>query len=377
MTNDLQKNLLQKNFTLKTTSFYNIHKQLNAKLVEFAGFEIPVSYTSIIQEHNAVRNSVGVFDVSHMGEIEVRGKDAFAFVNYVTTNDVSKLENGKVQYSALCYDDGGIVDDLLVYHCGDYIQLVVNASNKDKDFEWLKSNAKNFSVELIDKSDDISLLAIQGKNSLATLQKISSVDLSQLEYYTFSFGKIAGVDALISRTGYTGELGFELYFSAKENDSEKLWNAIFDAGKEFNIQPCGLGSRDSLRLEMGFCLYGNDIDKTTTPLEASLGWITKLNKVDFIGKNILLQQQTQGLKRKLVGFVLENEKAIPRQHYAIHSDGRHIGEVTSGTMSPTLNKGIGMGYVATEHSAIGNSIDIMIRNKQEKATIVKLPFIQK
>ncbi|MBM4166656.1 MAG: glycine cleavage system aminomethyltransferase GcvT [Ignavibacteria bacterium] len=360
---------------MKTTSFNSIHKHLGAKFVEFAEYEMPVSYTSIIQEHNVVRNSVGVFDVSHMGEIEVRGNDAFAFVNYVTTNDVTKLERGKVQYSAMCYDNGGIIDDLLVYHCHDYIQLVVNASNKDKDFDWLKSNARNFSVELIDRSDEISLLAIQGKNSLATLQKISPVDLSQLKYYTFTYGKIAGVDALISRTGYTGELGFEIYFSANENDSEKLWNAMFDAGDEFRIQPCGLGARDSLRLEMGFCLYGNDIDKTTTPLEASLGWITKLNKENFIGKNILLQQQHHGLKRKLVGFVLENDKAIPRQHYAIHSNGKQSGEVTSGTMSPTLNKGIGLGYVATEHLAIGNSIDVLIRNKQEKATIVKLPFV--
>ncbi|MBS4028127.1 MAG: glycine cleavage system aminomethyltransferase GcvT [Ignavibacteriales bacterium] len=362
---------------MKTTSFHKIHKQLGAKLVEFAGFEMPVSYAGIIQEHNAVRNSVGVFDVSHMGEIEVRGRDAFAFVNYATTNDVSKLEKGKVQYSAMCYDDAGIVDDLLVYHCGDYIQLVVNASNKDKDFEWLKSNTKDFSVELIDRSDVISLLAIQGKNSLATLQKISSVDLSQLKYYAFTWGKIADVEALISRTGYTGELGFEIYFSGNENDAENLWDAIFEAGKEFNIQPCGLGARDSLRLEMGFCLYGNDIDKTTNPLEASLGWITKLNKGDFVGKNILYQQHEQGLKRKLVGFVLENERAIPRQHYTIQSNGKQVGEVTSGTISPTLGKGIGMGYVATEFSIVGNSIDVMIRNKPEKATIVKLPFIQK
>ncbi len=363
---------------MKSTSFTKIHKELGAKLVEFAGFEMPVQYTSIIQEHNAVRNSVGVFDVSHMGEIEVSGTDAFAFVQFVTTNDVSKLEEGRVQYSAMCYDDGGIVDDLLVYHCGNYVQLVVNASNKDKDFEWLKSKAKKFShVHLLDRSDETSLLAIQGKNSLATLQKISSVDLSPLQYYTFIWGKIVGIEVLISRTGYTGELGFEIYFHGSEKDAEKIWYAIFDAGDEFNIQPCGLGARDSLRLEMGFCLYGNDIDQTTNPLEASLGWITKLNKGDFVAREILLQKQQEGLKRKLVGFIMENDKAIPRQHYTLQSNGSNIGEVTSGTMSPTLSKGIGMGYVATEFAKVGNTIEVNIRNKQERATIVKLPFLQK
>lgn len=363
--------------TMKRTAFYNIHKQLGAKIVDFAGFEMPIQYAGIIQEHKAVRNSVGVFDVSHMGEIEVRGVDAFAFVNYVTTNDVAKLEKGKVQYSAMCYDDGGIVDDLLVYHCGDYIQLVVNASNKDKDFAWLQSHKKRFaSVELIDRSDEISLLAVQGKNSLAVLQKISSADLSQMKYYTFTTVKIAGTDVLISRTGYTGELGFELYFSGNEQTAATMWNEVFAAGKDFAIAPVGLAARDSLRLEMGFCLYGNDINQHTHPLEASLDWITKLSKGNFIGRDSILKAKESGIHRKLVGFVMHDAKVFPRAHYAIAANGEKVGEVTSGTISPILGKGIGMGYVPIACATPGTTIEIQIRNTEEKATVTKPPFIQ-
>ncbi|MDZ7766649.1 MAG: glycine cleavage system aminomethyltransferase GcvT [Melioribacteraceae bacterium] len=263
---------------MKKTKLYEVHKKLNAKLVDFAGYEMPVQYSSIIDEHKTVRNLVGVFDVSHMGEIFVEGENALSFVQYITTNNASKLTDGRVQYSAMCYEDGGIVDDLLVYRISENkFMLVVNASNKDKDFEWMKKNNK-FDAELNDKSDDYSLLAVQGPNSQKVIQKLTDVNLEEIEYYHFVQTKVAGVEMILSRTGYTGELGYELYFTGGESTAEKVWNAIFEAGEEFEIKPVGLGARDSLRLEMGFCLYGNDIDKTTNPLEAGLGWITKLEK---------------------------------------------------------------------------------------------------
>ena len=267
---------------MKRTAFYDIHKALGAKIVEFAGFEMPVQYEGIIAEHMAVRNSVGVFDVSHMGEFFVKGKDALAFVQKVTTNDASKLVKGKVQYSAACYEDGGVVDDLLVYCYGDFFMIVVNGANVDKDFAWFEKNKPGFDIELTNLSDDFSLLAVQGKNSLPTIAKLTDVDLASMKYYTFTEGKVAGIDTIISRTGYTGEaVGFELYTSSDKAVSEKMWNAIFEAGKEFNIKPIGLGARDTLRLEAGYCLYGNDIDNTTNTIEAGLGWITKPNKGDF------------------------------------------------------------------------------------------------
>jgi aminomethyltransferase len=274
----------------KKTAFYDIHKTYNAKIVDFAGFEMPVQYEGIIAEHMAVRNSVGVFDVSHMGEFFVKGKDALAFIQKVTTNDASKLEKGKIQYSAACYEDGGVVDDLLVYCYGDYFMIVVNASNIDKDFAWFEKNKNGFDVTLENKSDEYSLLAVQGKNSIITLQKLTDTELSAMKYYTFTEGKIAGIDAIISRTGYTGEgIGFEIYVSSDKAISEKLWKEIFKAGAEFNIKPIGLGARDTLRLEAGYCLYGNDIDNTTNTIEAGLGWITKPKKGDFNGKPKLIQ----------------------------------------------------------------------------------------
>lgn len=363
---------------MKPTAFSSIHRRLGAKMVEFAGFEMPILYASIIEEHKAVRNSVGVFDVSHMGEFEIHGKDALKLVQLVTTNDASKLFPGKVQYSAMCYPDGGIVDDLLVYRLDENrFMLVVNASNTKKDFDWIQSNIGSLNARLEDKSDAISLLAVQGPHSLGTLQKLTSVDLSSMQYYTFVRGKLAGVDMIISRTGYTGELGFEVYFDASPSLGEKVWNAVMEAGREFNIKPIGLGARDTLRLEMGFCLYGNDIDQTTNPLEAGLGWITKLDKGEFVGRDALLKVKQSGLKRKLVGFTIDEEKAFPRHGYEIRSDGAMLGHVTSGTMSPVLEKGIGMGYVDVGASQPGMPLTIMIRNKGVPGQVVKVPFIRK
>ncbi len=359
---------------MKRTKFFNIHKKLNAKIVEFAGFEMPVQYTSIIQEHKAVRQTVGVFDVSHMGEIFIKGKKALDLVQYITINDASKLFPGRVQYSAMCYEDGGIVDDLLVYKISDEeFLLVVNASNIDKDFEWMKKNNK-FDVEILNRSDDFSLLAVQGPDSLKTIQKISEEDI-ELEYYHFTKMKIAGVEMIVSRTGYTGELGYELYFEGDESTAAKIWNAIFEAGKEFNIQPVGLGARDTLRLEMGYCLYGNDIDQTTNPLEAGLGWITKLNKSEFFGKKALLKAK-ENITRKLVAMI-SDEKTFPRHGYDISAKGRKIGYITSGTVSPVLDKAIALGYVEKDFSAVDTEVNFVVRGKEFPAKVVKLPFIKK
>jgi aminomethyltransferase len=358
---------------LKPTAFYDIHKRLGAKIVEFGGWEMPVQYAGIIEEHKRVREFVGLFDVSHMGEVEVWGGDALDFVQKVTVNDASKLFEGRVQYSAMCYDHGGIVDDLLVYHMGDHYMLVINAANIPKDLDWLHKHVSG-DVKLKNRTDDISLLAIQGPKSLATLQKLTRADLSAIEYYHFVRDKVSGVDMIISRTGYTGELGFELYFPSDPATGEKLWNAVMEAGKEFTIGPVGLGARDTLRLEMGFCLYGHEIDQTTNPLEAGLGWITKLEKGDFIGSAAIKSAKQQGLKRKLVGFTL-GDKAYPRQGYPIHSNGSAIGVVTSGMFSPILDKSVGMGYVAVEHAKVGTPIGIQIRNKEVPATVASIPFI--
>jgi aminomethyltransferase len=360
---------------MKRTPFYEIHLSLGAKLVEFGGFEMPVQYSGIIDEHLAVRSAVGVFDVSHMGEFEVRGTNALAFLQRVTINDVARLSEGAAQYSAICYEDGGIVDDLLVYHCGDHYMLVVNATNLTKDFEWLKSHLIE-GVEVVDKSDATALLAVQGPKSLQTLQKLTSVDLSTISYYHFVRGVLAGVPMLISRTGYTGELGFELYFDADVPTCTKVWEAIFEAGKEFGIKPIGLGARDTLRLEMGFCLYGNDIDRTTHPLEAGLGWITKLDKGDFIGRSALVKAKEEGIKRRLVGFELA-EKAVARHGYELALNGSVIGTVTSGTFSPSLEKAIGMGYVRSDLAQPGKVVNVLIRGKAVPATIVKTPFLQR
>lgn len=361
----------------KQTAFIDLHKQHGAKIVEFAGFDMPVQYEGIIAEHMAVRNSVGVFDVSHMGEFFVKGKDALAFIQKVTSNDASKLSMGKVQYSSALYEDGGVVDDLLVYCYGDYYMIVVNAANIDKDFEWFTKNAVGFDVTLENRSDEFSLLAVQGKNSLPALQKLTDTDLSVMKYYTFTEGKIAGIDAIISRTGYTGEaMGFEIYTSSDKAVSEKLWNAIFEAGKEFDIKPIGLGARDTLRLEAGYCLYGNDIDNTTNTIEAGLGWITKPKKGEFNGKAKVDSELAKGCARKLVGFIVEG-RLVARHGYEIHADGNKIGVVTSGSMSPVLNKNIGLGYVEKKYSEPGTKLSIKVRNDFISAEVVKIPFVGK
>lgn len=359
---------------MKKTKFYSIHERLGAKIVDFAGFKMPVLYSSIINEHKAVRSSVGVFDVSHMGEIFIRGDKALDFVQHITVNDASVLYDGRVQYSAMLYNDGGIVDDLLVYRISEKeFMLVVNASNKDKDYEWMKKN-NTFGVEIIDESDEYSLLAVQGPNSKKVIEKICDKSID-LEYYHFFNAKVAGVEMILSRTGYTGELGYELYFKGDENVAEKIWNALFESGKEVNIQPVGLGARDSLRLEMGFCLYGNDIDQTTNPLEAGLGWITKLKKPSFIGKDVLLKVKEEGLKRKLVPLI-SDEKSFPRHGYDLSVNGKKVGHITSGTVSPVLDKAIAMGYVESDYAKEGNQINFLIRGKEVPAVITKLPFIK-
>ncbi len=360
---------------MKRTAFNGLHKKAGAKLVEFAGFEMPIEYSGIRNEHFTVRNAVGVFDVSHMGEFWVMGSNALELVKKISSNDPTILKPGQAQYSCLPNGKGGIVDDLLVY-CFDsekYL-LVVNAANIEKDWNWIVSQ-NDVGAEMINASDNISQLAIQGPKAAGTLQKLTDTNLSNIKFYTFETGTFAGVkNVIISATGYTGAGGFELYFS--NENAEQIWNAIFEAGEEFGIKPVGLGARDTLRLEMGYCLYGNDIDDTTSPIEAGLGWITKFNNGrKFIDREFLMMQKTEGVSRKLRGFVL-TERGIPRHGYKlVNSEGNPIGEVTSGTMSPVLNKGIGMGYVAKEYSAFGTQIFVKIRNKSIPAEIVKLPFI--
>ena len=360
---------------MKTTPLTDIHVKLGAKMAEFAGYYMPISYSGINAEHLSVRESVGVFDVSHMGEFVLRGPRALELIQQVTTNDASKLQIGDVQYSCMTNDNGGIIDDLLVYHLQENSYMfVVNASNIEKDWNWVVKH-NTFDVDMKNISDQAGLLAVQGPNALKVLQKLTEADLSQVPYYKFARGLFGGVkNVLMSNTGYTGAGGFEIYF---ENvAAEDLWRHIFDAGKEFNIQPVGLGARDTLRLEMGFCLYGNDIDDTTSPLEAGLGWITKFTK-DFTARKILEDQKTKGISRKLVGFEMI-DKGIARHGYDIvDASGNKIGIVTSGTQSPSLQKAIGMGYVSIENAKDGTSIFINIREKNLEAKVVKMPFYKK
>ncbi|NWG29244.1 MAG: glycine cleavage system aminomethyltransferase GcvT [Ignavibacteriaceae bacterium] len=360
---------------MKKTTFNKIHKKLGAKMVEFAGYEMPIQYTSIIAEHKAVRNSVGVFDVSHMGEIFITGDKALDFVQYITINDASKLFPGRVQYSAMCYPDGGIVDDLLVYKLSDKeFLLVVNASNIEKDYNWMKENNK-FGVTINNRSDEYSLLAVQGPNSGELLKNIVP-NMPELEYYHFTRGKVAGIEMIISRTGYTGELGYELYFTGDESDAEKVWNELFKAGKPFDIQPIGLAARDSLRLEMGYCLYGNDIDKTTNPIEAGLGWITKTDKGNFIAKDVIVKVKQEGPSRKLVAMI-SDEKTFPRHGYEITAGGKNVGVITSGTVSPVLEKPIALGYVNKPFNTPGSEVAFKVRDKEFPALVTKLPFVKK
>lgn len=359
---------------LKSTALTDLHISLGAKMVPFAGYNMPVLYDNLIQEHLAVRNSVGVFDVSHMGEFFVEGPTAYALVEYLTSNDVSSLTDGRVQYSCLPNDQGGIVDDLLVYrYNAEKYMLVVNASNIEKDLHWIEKHNSSFNATIKNVSDDYSLLAIQGPNAIKTIQKLTSVDLSEIPYYHFTVGSVAGIDdVIISNTGYTGAGGFELYVFNK--DARKLWDALFEAGAEYHIKPIGLGARDTLRLEKGFCLYGNDINDTTSPIEAGLGWITKFNQ-PFVNAEYHRQLKENKPSKKLVAFEL-TDKGIPRQHYPIcDQNGNPIGEVTSGTMSPSLNKPIGMGYVKSEFATAGTVIYVEIRGKLIAGVVVKLPFL--
>jgi len=360
---------------MKNTALTHVHEKLGAKMVPFAGYNMPVQYEGVNAEHETVRNGVGVFDVSHMGEFFLKGENALALIQKVTSNDASKLVDGKAQYSCLPNNDGGIVDDLIVYKIADnHYMLVVNASNIEKDWNWISAH-NDLGVEMINASDDYSLLAIQGPKAAAAMQSLTSIDLANMPYYSFQIGDFAGLsDVTVSATGYTGSGGFEIYF--KNEDAEAIWNKIFEAGAAFGIKPIGLAARDTLRLEMGFCLYGNDINDTTSPLEAGLGWITKFDK-EFTNSANLKAQKEAGVTKKLVGFELI-ERGIPRHDYEIvDANGNTIGIVTSGTMAPSLGKGIGMGYVKTDFAAVDSDIFIKIRNNNVAAKVVKMPFYKK
>ena len=358
----------------KRTALYDKHVSLGAKMVPFAGFDMPVQYSGVTEEHFAVREKVGIFDVSHMGQFFVEGDSAKDLLQYATTNNVDNLEDGKAQYTCLPNGNGGIVDDLIIYKMkdGKYF-VVVNASNIEKDWNHISKYNEKFGAKLTNVSDEMSLIAIQGPRATETLQKLTDTNLSEIPYYHFTEGTVAGVsDVIISNTGYTGSGGFEIYF--KNQDALKLWNDLTEAGQEFGLIPCGLASRDTLRLEKGFCLYGNDIDDTTSPLEAGLGWITKFDK-DFVDKETFAKQKEEGVSRKLVGFEMQ-ERAIPRHDYlVVDAEGNEIGKVTSGTMSPMKNIGIGLAYVAKPHFKVGSDIFIQIRNKNVPAKVVKTPFV--
>ncbi len=360
---------------MKKTAFNQFHIESEGKMVEFAGYEMPVEFTGIKDEHMTVRNGVGVFDVSHMGEFWVKGPNAEALVQKITTNDILKLTPGQAQYSCFPNGEGGIVDDLLVYYYeAEKYLLVVNASNIEKDWNWVVSQ-NDVGADLENASDNISQLAIQGPKAIEVLQKLTSVNLKSISYYTFVTDEFAGVkDVIISATGYTGSGGFELYM--RNGEATKVYEAIFEAGKDYGIKSIGLGARDTLRLEMGFCLYGNDIDDTTSPIEAGLGWITKFNEQNqFVDKDLFLMQKTEGVSRKLRGFKMI-DRGIPRKGYELADrEGNIIGVVTSGTQSPMLNKGIGMGYIDREYSAFGTEVFVKVRNKILKAKIVKMPFV--
>ncbi|MGN6568131.1 MAG: glycine cleavage system aminomethyltransferase GcvT [Flavipsychrobacter sp.] len=360
---------------MKNTPFTQIHIGLGAKMAEFAGYNMPISYSGINEEHHTVRQNAGVFDVSHMGEFMLKGPKALDLIQRVTSNDASKLTEGKAQYSCLPNDEGGIVDDLIVYciEPNNVYMLVVNASNIEKDWNWIsKHNTEG--VEMHNISDKTALLAVQGPKATEYMQQLTDMDITNLKYYTFAKGKFAGIDnVIVSATGYTGAGGVEIYFEDKDGNAEKIWNEIFRVGGPNGMKPIGLAARDTLRLEKGYCLYGNDIDDTTSPLEAGLGWITKFTK-DFTARRILEKQKAEGVTRKLVGFEMV-DKGIPRHHYKIqNAEGQEIGYVTSGTQAPSLGKAIGMGYVAIDHAAEGSEIFIMIRDKAVKAQVVKLPF---
>lgn len=362
---------------LKKTPLYQRHLAHQARIVEFGGWQMPVQYKGTIDEHLATRNSVGLFDVSHMGEIEITGRDALPFIQKVVTQDVAKaIDRSQVLYSVICYPSGGVVDDILIYKFSPtHIFLCVNASNIEKDFEWISSQRAHEQVTIQNRSEDYVQLAIQGPKAEACVKKLTAVDLSKIKYYRFTTGKVLDTDMIISRTGYTGEDGFELYMPSPAG--EKVWDALLEAGETFGIQPCGLGARDTLRIEMRYPLYGHELSKEITPLEADLEWVVKWQKGDFIGKEALTEQKEKGISRHLKGFELL-QAGIPRQGYQIYSaQNELIGEVTSGTLSPILKKGIGIGFIKSQWGSIGEEVDIAIRSKKVKAKIVETPFVKR
>jgi aminomethyltransferase len=357
---------------LKRTPVFDIHQQLGGKIVPFAGYEMPVQYSAgIIAEHQAVRRAAGIFDVSHMGELDVRGGDALGFLQYVTTNDVAKLAVGQAQYSAICNDDGGILDDCIVYRFEDRYMVVVNASNIDKDRNWIGQYAGRFDTTVTDESEQTGLIALQGPKAQEILSRLTDHDLEAIRYYHFAEGRVDGVDAVISRTGYTGEDGFELYLPAGR--TAHVWMRLLEVGTADGLLPAGLGARDSLRLEMGYALYGNDMDERRSPLEAGLGWITKLDKGDFVGRDAIAAAKDTGVREKLAGFICQ-ERGFPRHGYEVRVNGEPAGEVTSGIVSPMLQQGIGMCYVPADAAKAGTRIDIMVRDKAIPAEIVRPPF---
>jgi aminomethyltransferase len=358
---------------LKHTPLHAVHRAMGAKMVPFGGWDMPVQYGGILEEHRAVRSAAGLFDVSHMGEVEVRGSGALAALQRLTSNDVSRLQVGQVQYSALTTETGTFVDDLTVYRLGeDHYLVTLNASNIEKDVRWMRAHA--LGVEIADRSDETALVAIQGPQAIRILQQLTRVDLAAIPYYRWARGLVVGEEAILSRTGYTGEDGFEVYLSPRR--VVVLWEALLEAGNPLGLVPCGLGARDTLRLEAKMALYGNDIDEQHTVLEADLGWIVKFDKGDFVGREALSRQKAEGIARKLVGFEMVG-RGIARSHYPIMKDGARIGEVTSGAPSPWLGKNIGLGYVAIAHAAVGSEIEIVIRDQPVAARIVQTPFYKR
>src|SRR5437667_1226022 len=361
--------------SLKRHPLYEQHVALGARLVEFGGWEMPVQYSSILDEHRAVRTHAGLFDVSHMGEFKIEGPDALAFLQHLVPNDVSRLAIYQALYTQLCLANGGTVDDLIIYHLADdHYMMVVNAANIDKDFAWVEKQAKDFNVQVTNQSDATALLALQGPEAQAILQPLTEVDLSTIRYYHYAPGTVDGINCIISRTGYTGEDGFELYCTSV--DAPKLWNDLLAAGKDHGLLPAGLGARDTLRLEAGYFLYGHELNEQTNPLEANLGWTVKLNKDEFIGRDALLKVKEQGPRRKLIGIEMI-ERGVCRGGYAIYDNGRQIGTLTSGAPSPTLGKNIGMGYVEVTDAVAGKPVYIDIRGKRTAAQIVALPFYKR
>ena len=359
---------------LKATPLLGLHKELGAKLVPFVGWNMPIQFAGVLSEHTCVRERVGLFDVSHMGEIEVKGKDAKKFLQFLLSNNVEKMFDGSILYSLMCYETGGVVDDLLAYRFSEnHYFLCVNASNSDKDYDWIARHASSFNVNIKNTSSETSQLALQGPDAKNVLQSLCGISLDDLSYYNFRKGMVNNVESLISRTGYTGEDGFELYLSPEK--VSEVFRSLMEQGRSYGIQPIGLGARDTLRIEMGYPLYGNEIDNNPTPLDAGLGWVIKFDKGEFLGRGSLLKQKEQGsLRRKLVGLKLLT-RGVPRAHYQVFKNGESVGEVTSGTFSPTLNTGVGLCYVSSEYSDVGNHLDVKIRDQLVAAEVIKLPFV--